>query len=146
MELAKKRFHRYEVLKYFEEVIGVILSVLIVSVLFAFLAGTAWSFLDLKLFFENNIQLASRTIIIDVLTLLAILEVLKTILIYFSEGRVRVSYIVDTVLVVMLTEVMIFWFKDVNYERIIALVLVILCLTLVRLLAIKYSPAKEETK
>ena len=146
MELAKKRFHRYEVLKYFEEVIGVILSVLIVSVLFAFLAGTAWSFLDLKLFFENNIQLASRTIIIDVLTLLAILEVLKTILIYFSEGRVRVSYIVDTVLVVMLTEVMIFWFKDVHYSKIIALVLVILCLTLVRLLAIKYSPAKEETK
>jgi len=146
MELARKRFNRNEVLKYFEEAIGIILSVLIISVLFAFLAGTAWSFLDLKLFFENNIQLASRTIIIDVLTLLAILEVLKTILIYFSEGRVRVSYIVDTVLVVMLTEVMIFWFKDVNYERIIALVLVILCLTLVRLLAIKYSPAKEETK
>ena len=146
MELARKRFHRYEVLKYFEEAIGVILSVLIISVLFAFLAGTAWSFLDLKLFFENNIQLASRTIIIDVLTLLAILEVLKTILIYFSEGRVRVSYIVDTVLVVMLTEVMIFWFKDVHYSKIIALVLVILCLTLVRLLAIKYSPAKEEAK
>jgi|SRR3989338_324096 len=146
MELTRKRFFNFEVINVFEKVTRVILSALIVSILLAFLAGTIWSFLDLKLFFENNIQLASRTIVINVLTLLAIVEVLRTTLIYFSEGRVRVSYIVDTVLVVMLTEVMIFWFKDVDYLKITALVLVILCLALVRLLAIKHSPAKEEIK
>jgi len=146
MELTRKRFFNFEVINVFEKVTRVILSALIVSILLAFLAGTIWSFLDLKLFFENNIQLASRTIVINVLTLLAIVEVLRTTLIYFSEGRVRFSYIVDTVLVVMLTEVMIFWFKDVDYLKITALVLVILCLALVRLLAIKHSPAKEEIK
>ena len=122
MELTRKRFFNFEVINVFEKVTRVILSALIVSILLAFLAGTIWSFLDLKLFFENNIQLASRTIVINVLTLLAIVEVLRTTLIYFSEGRVRVSYIVDTVLVVMLTEVMIFWFKDVDYLKITALV------------------------
>ena len=146
MELIRKRIFNFEVINVFEEVTRGILSALIVSILLAFLAGTIWSFWDLKLFISSNLQLASRTIIIDVLTLLAIVEVLKTTFVYFSEGRVRVSYIVDTVLVVMLTEVMIFWFKDVDYLKITALVLVILCLALVRLLAIKHSPAKEETK
>ena len=113
MELIRKRIFNFEVINVFEEVTRGILSALIVSILLAFLAGTIWSFWDLKLFISSNLQLASRTIIIDVLTLLAIVEVLKTTFVYFSEGRVRVSYIVDTVLVVMLTEVMELYSKSV---------------------------------
>jgi len=31
---------------------------------------------------------------------------------YFSEGRVKVTYIIDTVMVTVLTEVMAFWYKE----------------------------------
>ena len=146
MELTKRRVLGFEIMNVFEEVSRCILSALIVSILLAFLCGTIWTFRDLKLFVTTNLQLASRTIIIDVLTLLAIVEVLKTTFVYFSEGRVKVTYIVDTVPVVTLTEVMTLWFKDGNYSRLIALALVIIWLAIVRLLAIKHSPAKEEIK
>jgi len=61
--------------------------------------------LDLRLLLSASLEVALRHIIVDALTLLAVVEVLKTALTYCSDGRVRVTFIVDTVLVVMLTEI-----------------------------------------
>jgi hypothetical protein len=44
----------------------------------------------------------------------AIVEVLRTALAYFSEGRVKVTYIIDTVIVTILTEEMAFWYKEME--------------------------------
>ena len=59
---------------------------------------------------------------VSALTILALLEVFMTVLSYFEEGRVKVTYIIDTVLVVILTEVMVFWFKEIEYTRIIMVI------------------------
>lgn len=83
---------------------------------------------------------------IDSLSILALLEVFKTALTYFSEGRVKVTYIIDTVLVVILTEVMAFWFKEIEYSKILIVIALVLSLIVARILAIRFSPARYQDK
>ncbi len=40
----------------------------------------------------------------------------------FSEGRAKVSYIIDTVLVIILSGIMVFWYKDIEYMRIVMVI------------------------
>lgn len=80
------------------------------------------------------------TNLLDALTVLALLEVYKTTQTYFTVGRVKVTYILDTVLVVLLTEMMAFWFRDLSLEKVLLSLPLIVTLFAARVLAIRFSP------
>ena len=82
--------------RFFEGSARVLLSLLIVAILLATLAGIIYTFYDLRLIFAMDFHHAFKTILVDVLTVLAIVEVLRTALAYFTEGRVKVTYMIDT--------------------------------------------------
>jgi uncharacterized membrane protein (DUF373 family) len=81
---------------------------------------------------------------VNTLILLAIVEVFKTTLTYFSEGRVKVTFIVDTILVVMLTEVISMWFRDAPLEKWAILGGILLSLAVMRIVAVRWSPTRSE--
>ena len=91
-----------------------------------------------------DIEHALRIIIIDVLTILAVLEMFRTVLAYFSEGRVKVTYIIDTVIVVLLTEIMACWFKEFNLYKMGMMALPVLILCIMRIFTVKYSPSIKQ--
>lgn len=80
----------------------------------------------------------------EALTVLALVEIFRTAMAYFTEGRVKVTYIIDTVLVAVLTEVLAFWYKKVEIPRMIMVIALVLTLMLVRILAIHFSPNRVE--
>jgi uncharacterized membrane protein (DUF373 family) len=82
-----------------------------------------------------------RQIIVNTLILLAIVEVFKTTVTYFREGRVTVTFIVDTILVVMLTEVISQRFKGGDWQALTVLCGIVLVLGIVRVMAVRWSPA-----
>jgi uncharacterized membrane protein (DUF373 family) len=98
------------------------------------------TFQDLLLLVDHPAEVVLRQVIINALTLLAVVEVFKTTLTYFSEGRVKVTFIVDTILVVMLTEVISQWFKGGDWQALAALGGILLTLGIVRVLAVRWSP------
>ncbi|MFO0708029.1 MAG: phosphate-starvation-inducible PsiE family protein [Nitrospira sp.] len=118
----------------------IVLSLLIVTLLVGLAGGVAKTFLGLRLLISSDIDLGLRHLIVDTLMLLAVVEVLKTTLAYFSEGRVRVTFIVDTVLVVMLTEVISQWFTGGDWQKLDILALILTTLGLVRVVAVRFSP------
>jgi uncharacterized membrane protein (DUF373 family) len=61
---------------------------------------------------------------------------------YFSEGRVKVTFIVDTILVVMLTEVISQWFKGGDWQALSALGGMLLILGIVRVMVVRWSPTQ----
>jgi len=124
--------------------IKLVLSLLILTILLALAGGVAKTFVDLGMLLHQPLEVAIRHIIVDTLLLLAVVEVFKTTLTYFSEGRVKVTFIVDTILVVMLTEVISKWFKGVNLNEFAVLGIILLALALVRVLAVRFSPAQGE--
>lgn len=119
-----------------------VLSLLIVTILAGLAGGVIKTFIGLRLLFTADIDLGLRHLIVNTLMLLAVVEVLKTTLAYFSEGRVRVTFIVDTVLVVMLTEVISQWFTGGDWQKLAILAVILLTLGLIRVLAVRFSPAQ----
>jgi uncharacterized membrane protein (DUF373 family) len=118
-----------------------ILSFLTLTILLGLAGGVIRTFLDLRLLLSTDVEVALRQVLVDTLTLLAVVEVLKTTLTYCSDGRVRVTFIIDTVLVVMLTEVISRWFTTGEWHQFAILGGIILMLGLMRIVAIRYSPA-----
>jgi uncharacterized membrane protein (DUF373 family) len=127
--------------RFYEMSTRVVLSFLILAILLAIVAGVGCAIYDLRLIFQTDFHAAFKTIMVDMLTVLAIIEVLRTALAYFSEGRVKVTYIIDTVIVTVLTEVMAFWYKSIRWEEVAMTISLVISLSLVRVMAVRYSPA-----
>lgn len=119
-----------------------VLSLLIVTILVGLAGGVIKTFIGLRLLLTADIDLGLRHLIVNTLMLLAVVEVLKTTLAYFSEGRVRVTFIVDTVLVVMLTEVISQWFTGGDWQKLAILAVILVTLGLIRVVAVRFSPAQ----
>jgi uncharacterized membrane protein (DUF373 family) len=124
--------------------IKLVLGLLILTILTALLGGVVKTFLDLRLLWDNPVEVALRHIIVDTLILLAVVEVFKTTLTYVTEGRVKVTFIVDTILVVMLTEVISQWFKGGDILQLAVLGGILMTLTVIRVLAVRCSPTQGE--
>lgn len=124
--------------------IRLVLSMLILTILTALAGGVVMTFLDVGLLLRRPVEDALRQVLIDTLILLAVVEVFKTTLTYFSEGRVKVTFIVDTILVVMLTEVISEWFKGEGLIHMAALGVILLVLGAMRIIAVRCSPTQGD--
>ncbi|RQW85491.1 MAG: hypothetical protein EHM79_11715 [Geobacter sp.] len=128
----------------FEIAAKAVISLVVVAIFVTILAGTAYTVYDFRLIFSEPFHEAFRTILIDILTVLAIMEILRTALAYYSYGRVKVTYIIDAVLVTTLTEIMAFWYRDIEWQKLFMALALVLSLALVRIIAIRFSPEKEK--
>jgi uncharacterized membrane protein (DUF373 family) len=134
-------FTAYDITHIWEAGTRCILSLLALTILLALTGGIVKTFLDLRLLLSVDLEVALRQVLVDTLMLLAVVEVLKTILAYCSDGRVRVTFIIDTVLVVMLTEVISRWFTGGDWHQFAVLGGILILLCFMRIVAVRYSPS-----
>lgn len=132
-----------KVTRCFEASARLLLSLLIIAILAAILVGIGYTFYDLRLLGQLDFHAFFRHILVDMLTVLAMVEVLRTALAYFSEGRVKVTYIIDTVIVTVLTEVMAFWYREMEWEQIAMVIALVLSLAVIRIIAVRFSPRRR---
>jgi len=83
---------------------------------------------------------AAEHTIINALILLALLEVIRTLQAYLKLGRVRVTFILDTALVVLISELMGLWFREYAPEKVLLGLGVIVTLVVLRIVTAKFSP------
>ena len=117
-----------------------VLSLVLLILLIALTGGALKTLWEIRLLVDHPAEVVLRQVIVNALMLLALVEVFKTTVTYFREGRVKVTFIVDTILVVMLTEVISQWFKGVDWHALAALLGVLLILSVVRIMAVRWSP------
>lgn len=82
----------------------------------------------------------AENIIIDVVIILAILELVRTIQSYLELGRVKVTLILDAALVVLIGELISLWYRDYTITEVLLSMGVITMLTLLRIITVKFSP------
>jgi len=143
---TRQWYPEIEITSLFVKGIKIILSLLIITTLLALFGGVVKAAIDLSLLFSSNLDMALRKIILDVLILLAVVEIFRTILAYFTEGRIKVTFIIDTIIVVMLTEVMTLWFNEMEYGKLWAILILIGTLGALRIMTIKFSPSCKEER
>ncbi|MEK7735017.1 MAG: phosphate-starvation-inducible PsiE family protein, partial [Pseudomonadota bacterium] len=78
--------------------------------------------------------------IINSLIMLAMLEVIRTLQSYLVLGRVRVTFILDTALVVLIGELMGLWFREYAPEKVLLGLGVIVTLVVLRITTARFSP------
>ncbi|MBE0598242.1 MAG: phosphate-starvation-inducible PsiE family protein [Desulfuromonadales bacterium] len=132
----------------FDQSIRFLLCFLIVVILGGVLAGIVMTFMDVfqamkGILLTKNTDHGLKSILIDALGVLALVEVYRTAMFYFIEGRVKVTHIIDTVLVAVLTETLAFWHRDVEENRILLLIALVFSLMIMRILAIRFSPDRK---
>ncbi len=118
-----------------------VLSLVILTLLTGLSGGALKTFWDIRLIVDHSAEVVLRQVIVNTLMLLALVELFKTTVAYFREGRVKVTFIVDTILVVMLTEVISQWFKGGDWQALTVLCGILLVLGIVRVMAVRWSPA-----
>jgi uncharacterized membrane protein (DUF373 family) len=118
-----------------------ILTGLLIVVLCAWmLVGGINMVLALGTAFGNGWASAAEHTIINALILLALLEVIRTLQAYLRLGRVRVTFILDTALVVLISELMGLWFREYAPEKVLLGLGVIVALVVLRIATARFSP------
>ncbi|MEW6086834.1 MAG: phosphate-starvation-inducible PsiE family protein [bacterium] len=128
----------------YEKIANWILRLLILITLASMLAGVIITAFHLRFLFNKEMEHALHGILLDVLTILALLEIYKTILVYFSEGRVKISFIIDTVIVIVLTEMIGYLFREFEPFKMGMMLGIVFVLCVMRIFTVKYSPSNKE--
>lgn len=83
---------------------------------------------------------SAENMIKSVVILLAILELIRTLQSYLEIGRVKVTFILDVALVVLIGELISLWYREYTALEVLLSLGVISLLTLLRIITVKYSP------
>jgi uncharacterized membrane protein (DUF373 family) len=87
----------------------------------------------------------AEKMITDVVIILAILELVRTLQSYLELGRVKVTLILDAALVVLIGELISLWYHDYTAQEVLLSLAVISLLTLLRIVTVRFSPENHLT-
>ncbi len=94
--------------------------------------------------FGHNWSHSAETMITEVVIMLAVLELIRTLQSYLELGRVKVTLILDATLVVLVGELISLWYREYTPMEVVLSLGVIVLLTLLRIITVKYSPESEK--
>ncbi len=140
------RWRQFDCLAFFNGIIDSLFKLLIFFVVVVLGMGLVKMFLEVwNIMTRSQLKEAFGLTVTNLLTFFIILELFKSLIEYFREHRLKLTFIVDATLVFILREVMIGLYQHQTSPRQIgalaALALVLGCL---RTLAIVYSPMERK--
>ena len=126
--------------KWHTKVIGFLVGILMISIYLWILAGIASLLAHLYEQLLNSWSHGAEKMIKEVVIMLAALELIRTLQSYLTLGRVKVTFILDAALVVLIGELISLWYGEYVYTQVIVNISVISLLTILRIITTRYSP------
>jgi uncharacterized membrane protein (DUF373 family) len=139
-------------MKYFTGIVDSMIKFMVPIVIIALMMGIARVILDLRAVFgSQTIAAAFDMMVTNILSMFIVIELLRSIIEYFTVHRLKITFITDAALVFVLREIMIGLYQhSLGPGMLIALAVLILVIGSLRTLAIVFSPQKfletEEVK
>ncbi|MET0779496.1 MAG: phosphate-starvation-inducible PsiE family protein [Candidatus Saccharimonadales bacterium] len=124
---------------YVATIIRVLLNILLLVIIAALIVGVYKSGNDLIHSLHEPLEYILQRILLDIVFIAALVELSITILGYLKDGRVHVRYIIDTIFIIMLNEVVSLWFKKPTFAQVGGICLTIAVLALVRISVVKFD-------
>ncbi|HEX9442612.1 MAG TPA: phosphate-starvation-inducible PsiE family protein [Candidatus Binatia bacterium] len=145
METLYRLWRRFDALVFFNRVMDLFFKAMIVFVVLVLGVGLARLFLEVwQIMTGSDPKEAFGFTVTSLLTFFIILELFKSLIEYFREHRLKLTFIVDATLVFVLREIMIGLYQHQSTPRLLAaLAFLALVLGGLRTLAIIYSPMER---
>jgi uncharacterized membrane protein (DUF373 family) len=124
----------------YPSLVRVLTGTLIVVLCLWIAAGVGRMLLDLEQIMAHGWARIAEHTVVNALIILALLEVIRTLQAYRTLGRVRVTFILDTALVVLIGELMGLWFREYAPEKVLLGLGVIVTLVVLRIVTARFSP------
>ena len=133
-------------MKYFTKIVDGMIKFMIPLVIIALLMGIARVILDLRsIFGSQTLAVAFDLMVTNILSMFIVIELLRSIIEYFTVHRLKITFITDAALVFVLREIMIGLYQhSLQQGMIIALAVLILVIGGIRTLAVVFSPEKVQ--
>lgn len=93
---------------------------------------------------DDGWEIVAHHSIMKIITMLALLELLRTLYSYLQLGRVKVTFILDAALVVLIGELIGLWYREYTSMEVVLSLVVITVLVILRIITSKYSPHVDE--
>ncbi|HEY1405219.1 MAG TPA: phosphate-starvation-inducible PsiE family protein [Spirochaetota bacterium] len=131
-------------MKYFTKIVDTMIKFLIPLVIIALLMGIARVILDLRAVFgSQTLAMAFGLMVTNILSMFIVIELLRSIIEYFTVHRLKITFIIDAALVFVLREIMIGLYEHkLEAGMIMALAVLTLVIGSIRTLAVVFSPEK----
>ena len=125
------------------QVIIIVLTLFIIAVLVMGLFQTTYEIQEL--FFKRPVGQSFNVIVTEILTFLVIIELFRSFVLYFETHRFRLSAMIDPAIVFVIRELIVKLYgdKDIAWQNMAAFGFLLLCLGVVRTLAVRFSPQDE---
>jgi len=135
--ILNHEWHRY--------VIGFFVGAFMITIYLWMIVGLFSLLIHLYHSFFDGWSHSAEYMIKDVLVILALLEFIRILQSYLILGRVRVTFIIDVALVVLIGELIGFWYRKVDMPEVFLGIGVISVLIALRTITAKFSPACDDS-
>lgn len=131
-------------IKLFKKVTDSISIIFLYILLLALVMGMVKTLLDIRLIIFESLESGFSHMVTSVLTVFIVIDLFKAFVDYQENDRIRLTDITDATIFIVLREIAVgLYSKEFGYEFILSLAALLLVLSIMRVLAIKYSPAKS---
>ncbi len=125
-------------------IIGYLVGILMVSIYLWISGGILFLLFHLYTYALIDWSHGAEAMIKQVVIMLAALELIRTLQSYLVLGRVKVTFILDAALVVLIGELISLWYGEYNATEVFINISVISILTVLRIITSKYSPNYQD--
>lgn len=132
-----------ELAVYTGTIIRILLNLLMLVIAAALAVGVYKTGYDLFTSLHKPLDTLLQNMLLDIVFIVALVELAITVLGYLKDGKVHVRYIVDTILIIMLNEIVGLWLTKPDPAQAASLGGLVLVLAIVRILVTRYAPKDE---
>jgi len=129
---------------YYPFVVKLLTASLMIAVTVWIFTGIIALLVNLSHVFSDGWETVAHHSIMKIITMLALLELLRTLYSYMHLGRVKVTFILDAALVVLIGELIGLWYREYTSMEVVLSLVVITVLVILRIVTSKYSPHVDE--
>lgn len=130
-------------IKLFKQVTDAITTVILYILLLALILGMAKTLLEIRFIIFESLESGFNHMVTSVLTVFIVIDLFKAFVDYHEHDRIKLTDVTDATILIVLREIAVgLYSQKFGYEFILSLAVLLLVLGIIRVLAVKYSPAK----
>lgn len=132
-------------IKLFKKTTDIISTIFLYMLLLALVLGMAKTLVDMRFILFDSLESGFNSMVTSILTVFVVIDLFKAFVEYQQNDRIKLTDITDATILIVLREIAVgLYSQKFGYEFVLSLAMLLLVLGIIRVLAIKYSPAEPK--